>query len=106
MRQVRISSEACIYIRNQFINKYGLKRSDIEISETAEFDLVGHTICHNNNERFYFSFRDHVVHNKISMPLITPCRFIFAPPMLQVQYGITILYILFIPWWGIHKRSA
>ena len=79
---------------------------DIEISEAADPDVVGHAVGHHDDEGLGLAFGDQVVHDQIGVALVAPGGFILAPAVLQVQHRIALGLVLVVVGRRVDKGAA
>ena len=93
-----------IDIRNQFVYQNCLKIIYLKRTNGTKLSFIGHTVSHNNDERFTLTFGNQIIHNQIGMSLTTPSCFVFSPTMLQVKYRELLFAI--VSRWQINKCSS
>ena len=80
-----------IDIRYEFINEQSFKLLGSKLTNSTKFHVIGQTICHHDDEGFYLTLGNEVVHNQTGTTLTEPTGLILTPAMLQVKYGEAFL---------------
>ena len=67
---VGLGAEMRVHIRDELIHEHGLESGEVEFVDLPEHGVVGHAVCHHDDERLDFAFCDEVVHYEVGVALV------------------------------------